>query len=238
MHNEDALLAAICAHPEEDTPRLVFADWLSELGGNVNTGWATLIRNQIRLASGTSDETGELFQKVRMFQSGYWKNLILIRLGLRAEGISFDTWERGFPTYVAGMHTAVREIWSRVAYRVPIRNLLLRGSDDTTVENLVTWPEISKLVSLELNTWDGNDWHRRIGDRAVSALAECPELAGLETLTLAYIAITDIGADALVTSPHLAKLQNLRLRRYFQDPVPSEEAQFRLRARFGPGGVL
>src|SRR5438093_1495473 len=27
-----ALLAAICAHPDEDTPRLVYADWLDEHG--------------------------------------------------------------------------------------------------------------------------------------------------------------------------------------------------------------
>jgi uncharacterized protein (TIGR02996 family) len=30
MSDEDALLAAICADPDEDTPRLVYADWLDE----------------------------------------------------------------------------------------------------------------------------------------------------------------------------------------------------------------
>ena len=30
MSDEDALLAAIAAHPEEDTPRLAYADWLDE----------------------------------------------------------------------------------------------------------------------------------------------------------------------------------------------------------------
>jgi uncharacterized protein (TIGR02996 family) len=239
MHNEDALLAAICANPEEDTPRLVFADWLSELGGNVNTGWATLIRNQIRLASGASDATGELFQRVRMFQSAYWKNLILTRLGLCSVGISFDTWERGFPTYLAGDHPTVREIWPRVAYRVPTRRLRLGGSDDDAVEDLVTWPELRRVVSLELITWDDRYRRaRRIGDRALIALSGCPAFAALEVLTMEYIAITDAGADALVSSPHLEKLQDLRMRRSHSDPQPSEEAQLRLRARFGAGGVL
>jgi uncharacterized protein (TIGR02996 family) len=32
MTDHDALLAAICANPREDTPRLVFADWLEENG--------------------------------------------------------------------------------------------------------------------------------------------------------------------------------------------------------------
>src|SRR5262245_56401790 len=30
MSDEDALLAAIAAHPDEDTPRLAYADWLDE----------------------------------------------------------------------------------------------------------------------------------------------------------------------------------------------------------------
>ena len=238
MHNEDALLAAICAHPQEDTPRLVFADWLSELGGNVNTGWATLIRNQIRLASGASDETGELLQRVRMFQSTFWKHRILDRLGLVSAGISFDSWERGFPTHLAGPHPAVREVWPRVAYRVPIRHLVMRRTDDAAVENLVTWPEIRLLVSLELNTWDGGDWARRIGDRAVVALSECPELAALETLTMAHMAITDLAVDAFLASPHLAKVQNLRIWRYHRDEPPSEEARLRLSQRFGADVVL
>jgi uncharacterized protein (TIGR02996 family) len=31
-----ALYAAILAHPEEDTPRLMYADWLDEQGGGEN----------------------------------------------------------------------------------------------------------------------------------------------------------------------------------------------------------
>lgn len=32
MTDRDALLAAIIAEPDEDTPRLMFADWLQENG--------------------------------------------------------------------------------------------------------------------------------------------------------------------------------------------------------------
>src|SRR5829696_8063349 len=44
MNDEAAFLRAICEHPDEDTPRLVFADWLQEQGGPVNTAWANGIR--------------------------------------------------------------------------------------------------------------------------------------------------------------------------------------------------
>jgi uncharacterized protein (TIGR02996 family) len=47
MSDEDALLAAIAAHPAEDTPRLVYADWLDEHGQPVR---AEFIRVQVAIA--------------------------------------------------------------------------------------------------------------------------------------------------------------------------------------------
>jgi uncharacterized protein (TIGR02996 family) len=44
MTDRAALLAAICAHPDDDTPRLVYADWLDEHGQGKR---AALIREQI-----------------------------------------------------------------------------------------------------------------------------------------------------------------------------------------------
>lgn len=44
MSDRAALLAAIKAFPEEDTPRLVFADWLDENGDERDRDWAALIR--------------------------------------------------------------------------------------------------------------------------------------------------------------------------------------------------
>jgi uncharacterized protein (TIGR02996 family) len=47
MSDRDALLAAICAQPDEDTPRLVFADYLEEYGESPR---AAFIRTQVELA--------------------------------------------------------------------------------------------------------------------------------------------------------------------------------------------
>src|SRR5262245_34688340 len=47
MSDETALLRAIAAHPDEDTPRLAFADWLDEHGKSER---AEFIRGQIELA--------------------------------------------------------------------------------------------------------------------------------------------------------------------------------------------
>src|SRR5215217_3370403 len=46
MNDRDALLTAIGEHPEEDTPRLMYADWLEENGQPER---ADFVRNQVEL---------------------------------------------------------------------------------------------------------------------------------------------------------------------------------------------
>ena len=50
MSDGDALLAAILAEPDEDTPRLAYADWLDEYGGEAEHVRAEFIRTQIALS--------------------------------------------------------------------------------------------------------------------------------------------------------------------------------------------
>jgi uncharacterized protein (TIGR02996 family) len=50
MSDEKALLAAIWEHPHEDTPRLMYADWLDEQGDPAKADRAELIRIQCELA--------------------------------------------------------------------------------------------------------------------------------------------------------------------------------------------
>ena len=47
MNDHDALLRAICAHPDDDTPRLIFADYLDE---NDQPARAAFVRAQVELA--------------------------------------------------------------------------------------------------------------------------------------------------------------------------------------------
>lgn len=53
MNDEQALLAAILTEPDEDTPRLVYADWLQEYG---NENRAQFIRLQVALANWSASE--------------------------------------------------------------------------------------------------------------------------------------------------------------------------------------
>src|SRR5262245_49014270 len=49
-------MADILEHPDDDTPRLGYADWLEESGGGDERGRAEFIRVQVRLARMDADD--------------------------------------------------------------------------------------------------------------------------------------------------------------------------------------
>lgn len=60
MTQHDALLAAVCAAPDDDLPRLVFADWCDENGEPER---AEFVRVQIELAKGAKGERAATLRK-------------------------------------------------------------------------------------------------------------------------------------------------------------------------------
>src|SRR5262245_14423419 len=58
MTDRDAMLRAIATNPDEDTPRLMYADLLDEIGGEANTARARFIRLQIDTHRGPGDTGG------------------------------------------------------------------------------------------------------------------------------------------------------------------------------------
>lgn len=65
MSDEEALLAAIAASPDEDTPRLVYADWLDEHDQPIR---AEFIRVQIEVARVETLESIDLNRHIDLFQ--------------------------------------------------------------------------------------------------------------------------------------------------------------------------
>jgi uncharacterized protein (TIGR02996 family) len=55
MNDGDALLAAIIANPDDDTPRLVYADWLQENGQPERAEFIRVAVRRARTAKGTRD---------------------------------------------------------------------------------------------------------------------------------------------------------------------------------------
>lgn len=60
MNDRDALLAAVLASPDDDVPRLVFADWLEETGHPADAARAHYIRHQVEATRFPPDSAGSL----------------------------------------------------------------------------------------------------------------------------------------------------------------------------------
>lgn len=207
MTDEAALLAAIRDNPDEDTPRLAFADWLDEQGGEANAARAEYTRLEIARAR-TEEETGvrpddfrqaELWKKYSAdwFPAFYGKKNLLrgtqtsVRL---RRGFTYCFYSRS-----AGAFLARAE---RLLPLAPITDLILSGiSEDelSTLERAV-WATRLRYIQLAGYTTPVTRWVR---------LADNPHLANLTELVLCD-GIIDAAAGARLAGvnpwPHLRRL--------------------------------
>jgi uncharacterized protein (TIGR02996 family) len=172
-----ALLRAICAEPDDDTPRLVCADWLEEHG---DADRAAFIRIQVELArleaagQGKSLEADTLRKKERAYlgpysvKPGFWAaeacpELVRVIPGergkplesMRVEGAEQVTFRRGFVESV--LCPAVD--WIRhgpaVRGRQPVRRVALTYCDQLTRDHWYTMlPALRGLRVLCLTDCD------------------------------------------------------------------------------------
>jgi len=223
MNEEDALLRAICDHPDDDTPRLVFADWLDEQGGEINTAWAELIRDQIRL----SPEIRTSF----IDHDDDWLKSWSDRLYFPPT-LSFYGWKRGFPTR---LHSPVGDLcatWDSVIRRIPVEELYLEEAADVSMKALVASCDLRSVRELFIHSVEPRGDEPQLTDRAIVALAGCPALSDLKSMLVRWVSLTDDGIDAVLHSHSLAHLKELHIGRH-QSSAATFGACERLRARFG-----
>jgi uncharacterized protein (TIGR02996 family) len=204
----DAFLQEILAHPDDDTPRLIYADWLDEHGGPAGEARAELIRVQCRLADAT------LRRELRNRLS--WREHQLLRRhtpewvrplrGLGKEHV----FHRGFVGEVRMGELAFLTTAERLFRRAPVQHLHLECSLASlrdrarTVPRLAGCPHLARLRTLDLST-------NYLGSGGVQALAVSEHFGRLTALNLAWNGIGDGGVRALGASPLLGRLTSLDL---------------------------
>jgi uncharacterized protein (TIGR02996 family) len=242
MHPEaDAFLDAIFDHPEDDTPRLVYADWLQEHG---QENYAQFIRLQCAAAHHPlwSDEANRLWEEIgRVWNRLYheW------RPAMWEEWLSdyrwIDGWldaihfERGFPR--PGLSVADEQLdrFTRGEIRFP---WLLSPGCTLVLTPLGNWKWLSSLsrlrcvAHLQLDRygadWNDPDW---VPDEIVGVLRS-PHLCNLLTLDLSELLLSRHVADALLAAPNLSSVQRLHVElSRDRGPEPAETVK-QLEARF------
>jgi uncharacterized protein (TIGR02996 family) len=223
--DEDAFLEAIRAEPDDDAPRLVFADWLEEQGDPR----AEFIRVQCELARPGLERRrrAELASRERALRQRYEQEWLgpLRQLGIPAwfhRGLVEEVFlsaprfleeaEALFRAAPLVRSVRLHKAEGRVAAlaesphlaRLDFLNLYCNEIGPEGAALLARSPHLKHLSALDLRC-------ARIGDDGVSALARSPFLHRLTFLNLGANGITAAGAVALATAPHLARLTTLDL---------------------------
>jgi len=223
--DEQALLAAVIAHPDEDTPRLMFADWLEENGQPER---AEFIRAQIEAARFPPGDPGAKALRARVVElikqhRKEWK-------GVATRGV----FVRGFLTGIcvpylnAFCHKAdkwcardpIRVVYASDFWRVCAEGeevdcpqfeqltglgSLSGGWGGDAVETALANPRFANLRMIDFQDGDCN------GPQAARAIAAAKHLTNLLVLDLTSNRIGDKGLEALAKAKHLQSLQALRL---------------------------
>jgi uncharacterized protein (TIGR02996 family) len=225
MCERDAFLRTVCEHPDEDGPRLVFADWLDEHG---DPGRAELIRVQCELARLAEGDAARpaLEERERQLLRAH-------RASWRRESpdwAGYIEFHRGFPAVAELSAADFLNQSAELRQMIPLEGVILTdakpligelaaspaltglrslaleecGLDESDARALAGSPYLTELTALNLA---GNP----IGARGARALSVCLWLARVEWLDLSRSRIWGEGVAALAESPYLRRIETLIL---------------------------
>ena len=203
MTDNDALLQAILDDPDEDAPRLGYADWLEEHGEPAR---AQFIRLQLARAALEDHDprAQELQQRCREMTAEpgtaqRWTPKL-------PRGMGYPEFHRGFVEKVSCRITDFLKGAERLVAVIPLRHLNVGETSPTRqdLQALLASPHLAWLRELAL-------YGNHLDDSATEAIAASPHLRGLEELDLWDNRIGPAGVRALVGSPNLAGLRGLSL---------------------------
>ncbi|MBA4189684.1 MAG: hypothetical protein C0467_16995 [Planctomycetaceae bacterium] len=220
MTDEEALRRSIIAQPEEDTPRMVYADWLQE---NDRCEEAEFIRVGCRLEATSPDHPDYPEWLARQDELTIWLATHVdapkLKFADGLEGSGEAGWwritRRGFPRYVDfdGNHhhgaKAMRALAASVekAFEtLPTRWLAVRSITNEQLAELLRQPVIAKLDRLTVQLYA----QAEANDDAARLIADCPHLRNLRGAALAFN-FGDAGVAALSGSENLRRLEWLSI---------------------------
>jgi uncharacterized protein (TIGR02996 family) len=219
MHPEaDAFLDAIFDQPDDDTPRLVYADWLQEHG---QENYAQFIRLQCAAAREKlwSDEANRLWEEI----GRVWNRLdaewlpamreewpYLSRPSGLLDAVHFH---RGFPQspFTMADDQLVRftqgEVW--LPWLIPPDCTLLITPVGNW-EQLASIPGLRRVAELQLDGYDVG-WETEQLPGEIVGLLRSSHLCNLQMLDLSELLLTHQAVTALLEAPNLSSIQRLRV---------------------------
>jgi uncharacterized protein (TIGR02996 family) len=228
---QEALLRAISAEPDDDTVRLVYADWLADHGQPERGEFVRLQCEHARSLRAGRPFAGQEREEELLSRFGdFWEAEYP-----EVRGVKWSGFWRGFPGVTVGSATTLVKNAAVLWGAAPIESVVIEKFDARGAAALAKCPQLGRFRVLEIKSYhspaEGDEplrpllaapalsglWclafsgNTHLGLPAVELLADSPSLRSLEFLTLRWCGITDDAARALAASPHLAKLRELDL---------------------------
>jgi uncharacterized protein (TIGR02996 family) len=201
MTHDEAFLRAIIADPDDDGPRLVYADWLEERGDPQGE----FIRVQLALASLPEGDPRRWELEARegsllKDHESEWVGPLGRPLAGMLSGWAF---RRGFIEELTVEARGLLPHADTVFRLAPIRHLQVYLAR-SRISQLANLPQLARLSTLGLD-------RNSLGDEGVGALASSPHLSQLAHLALRWNHVGDAGVEALAASACLPRLATLTL---------------------------
>jgi uncharacterized protein (TIGR02996 family) len=223
MPDDAAFLAAICADPEDDTHRLVYADWLDEQGGESNVDRAEYIRLEIELARTPKARTAPPEQKAKqeraeaLFGKHYrdWFPELFGRKNILRGVRGSPDMARGFPYKLQGNSDRIIAIGARLVQLAPFTDLQLLDQTTADLRQLVDAPWTGQLRTLGLGGgWGSSTPHyTRLGD--------AKHLGELRDLAISFGWLDLVEAKRIAAANPFPKLERFYFFAYSDDEVPA-----------------
>ncbi len=203
-----AFLQDVCEHPDDDAPRLIYADWLDERGGKPERARAAFIRAQVRLAALGLDDPGrpnleDEAQDLLAENEKEW-------MAAWPEEVGAREFRRGFVERASLDGAAFLKYAPQLMALGPLRELHLT-LPDRLMADLAACPYLANVEVLDFGAIPKPGPRHALYDRELRTLLASPHLARLHGLGLSGQSIGIGGVQALTQSPWLANLRYLDL---------------------------
>jgi uncharacterized protein (TIGR02996 family) len=200
MATDDALLRAVLADPDDDAPRLIYADWLDEHG---DCDRAEFIRIQCELAR--MNESNPRYPQLRQRQGDLLAGGNYHRWVAPLEEMAQQwTFCRGFVEEIEVAAAVFLKCGERLFDAAPVRSVKLVRVG-LSGPRLAACPALARVGSLDLS--GSHLWASHL-----ALLLTSPHLAGLRELSLAHNNLSLSGVTVLTGVRSLNSLTRLELR--------------------------
>jgi uncharacterized protein (TIGR02996 family) len=191
----------IITHPDDDTPRLIFADWLEEHGDSARAEFIRVQLERARLPEWDARQVGLWLRERALIHqhAERWMNELPT-----IQGVGWETFRRGFvatatfASFAALLKSKATSCWAAT----PIEAISIhwpRPRD--SCENIAPIPGLKELTITGA----------LVESRDVERLADAPLLSTLRVLNISDASLGANGFRRLIDSPYLWNVTSLRL---------------------------